>query len=106
MTRRWIWLQRLLAWTFIWALFVILLLTAHPNLGLLPAVFVAFRMIVAAAVLSLLVQQLTRLLPWPRPVRPGFVAVHLVAAGLFAFAWLVLNSLQESLFRRHVVLEV
>ena len=106
MARRWIWLQRLLAWISIWALFVILLLTAHPDVGLLPAVFVAFRMIVAAAILSLLVQLLTRRLPWPRPMRPSFVAVHLVAAGLFAAAWVVLNSLLESLFRRTVVLVV
>ena len=104
MTRRWIWLQLLIGWTPVWALFVTLVLTAHPGIGVLSAVLLGLRMIVAAAVLGLGVQRLTMRLPWPHPMRPSFVAAHLVAAALYAVTWFLLNSAIESIHRRAMVL--
>lgn len=99
MTRRWIWLQLIIGWLPVWALFATLLLTAHPDVSHLRAILVAFRMIVAAALLGLLVQRWTRRRPWPHPMRPQFVLLHLLAAAVYAFAWVTLNSALESLQR-------
>ena len=99
MTRRWIWLQILIGWTPVWALFVTLLLTGHPGIGLPGAALTALRLIAAAFVLGLVVQRLTQRLPWPHPMRPGFVALHLGAAAFFAAAWIFLNSAIESIHR-------
>ena len=106
MTRRWIGLQLLIGWTPIWVLLVTLLLTAHPGIGPLSAALAGLRMIVPAAALSLLVQRLAQRLPWPRPMRPSFVAIHLASAALFAGAWVFLNSVLESVIRRDLVLVV
>ena len=106
MTRSWIWLQLLIGWTPVWALFLTLLLTAHPGITLLNAVIAATRMIAAAAVLGLAVHKLTQRLTWPHPMRPGFMVVHLGAAALFAAAWVLLNSLIESLHRGEFVLVI
>jgi len=102
MTRRWIWLQLIIGWLPVWALFVTLLLTAHPDVTPLHAAFIALRMIVAAAALGLLVQRLTRRLPWPHPMRPQFLAIHGLAAPSYAVAWVTLNSAIESLQRREL----
>ncbi len=104
MIRRWIWLQLLIGWTPVWALFVTLLLTAHPGIGFLSAVLIGFRMIAIAAVLGLGVQRLTLRLPWPHPMRPGFVAAHLLAAAVFATTWFLTNSAIESIRQRALVL--
>ncbi len=89
-----------------WVLFLTLLLTAHPGISLLSAVIAATRMIAAAAVLGLAVHKLTRRLTWPHPMRPGFMAAHLGAAALFSVAWVLLNSLIESLHRGEFVLVI
>jgi hypothetical protein len=104
MRRHWIWLQLLIGWTPIWALFVMLVLTAHPGIGVLSAVFLGLRMIAAAAVLGLGVERLTMRLPWPHPMRPSFVAAHLVSAALYSVTWFLLNSLIESIRIRSMVL--
>jgi two-component system LytT family sensor kinase len=51
----------------------------------------AIRVTSGLAVASL-VYLLARRLPWPRPFRLRFVAAHVVAAPLFAAAWLLLSS--------------
>jgi len=106
MTRRWIWLQLIIGWLPVWALFVAMLLAMHPDVSLLYAVIIALRMIVAAAVLGLLVQRLTRRLPWPHPMQLKFVAIHLLTAALYAIGWMFLNSAIESLQHRRFVLEL
>ena len=106
MTRPWIWLQLLIGWTPVWALFLTLLLTAHPGITFLSALIAATRMIAAAAVLGLAVHKLTRHLTWPHPMRPGFMVAHLGAAALFAVAWVLLNSLIESLQRGELVIVI
>lgn len=104
MIRRWVWLQLLIGWTPVWAMFVTLLLTAHPGIGTWPAVLAALRMIAAAAVLGLGVQRLTQHWPWPHPMRPSFVVLHVLAAALFAMTWFFLNSALESIHQRAFVL--
>jgi signal transduction histidine kinase len=101
--RRWIWLQLIIGWLPIWALFTIMIVTAHPAPPLHGAL-IALRMMLSAAALSLLVYRLVDRLPWPHPVRPGFVIAHLVAAAVFASAWILLNSVIESVIRAQPVL--
>jgi signal transduction histidine kinase len=104
MPRAWIiWLQLIIGWLPIWALFTTLLVTAHPG-PLLQASLIALRMMLAAAILGLLVHRLTDRLPWPQPVRPAFIGIHLVAAIAYAGGWLLLNGLIESLMRGEAVL--
>ena len=99
MSRRVVWMQILIGWLPIWALFTTLIVTAHAGTSFSMAALISLRMIVAAAALGLLVQRLTERFPWPNPVRPGFVLLHFVAALVYAIAWVVLNSLIESVLR-------
>jgi len=106
MTRPWIWLQLIIGWLPVWALFAAMLLAAHPEVSSHHAVIIALRMIVAAALLGLVVQRLTRRLPWPHPMRLQFPLMHLVAALLYSAAWVFLNSAMASLQHRRLVLEL
>jgi hypothetical protein len=103
-TRRWVWLQLLIVWTPVWALFVTLLLTAHRDVSPLVAVLIGARLIAVAFVLGLVVQRLTLRVPWPHPMRFGFIALHALTALAFAASWIVLNSLIESIRQRELVL--
>jgi hypothetical protein len=103
-SRRRAWLPLLVWWLPGWALLLALLLTAHPRTDVGAAALITSRLILTAAALGLLVQRLVDRLPWPHPMRPGFVALHLAAACIYGLAWLALNSAVESLFRRQVVL--
>lgn len=99
MPRAWFWLQLLIGWVPVWALFATLILAGHPGTRPLGASLVALRMVVAAAALGLLVRRLTHRFPWPHPFRLGFVPGHAIAAVAYAFAWIVLNGALEGLFR-------
>jgi signal transduction histidine kinase len=101
-----VWLQLLIGWLPVGALFTTLMVTAHPEVSFPRALLVSLRMMVAAAALGLLVERLTERLPWPRPFRASFVAVHLAAAGGYAIAWLILNSVIVSLLRWQTILVV
>jgi LytS/YehU family sensor histidine kinase len=85
-------------------LFTTLIVTAHPGSTFLGASMVGLRMIVAAAILGVGVQRLTNRLAWPHPFRVPFAAIHVLAAGGYAAAWLALNSAIESLVRGQAVL--
>ena len=106
MSRRVVWLQLLIGWLPLWALFTTLVLTNHPNVQFGAAAFISLRMIVAAAILGLGVQRITERIPWPNPVRPGFVLLHLAAAFGYSIAWVILNSLIESVLRGAVLLVI
>ena len=106
MSRRVVWLQLLIGWLPLWALFTTLVLTNHPNVQFGVAAFISLRMIVAAAILGLGVQRITERIPWPNPVRPGFVLLHLAAAFGYSIAWVILNSLIESVLRGAVLLVI
>lgn len=104
MPRAWIiGLQLIIGWLPVWALFTMLLVAAHP-VSIPHASLIALRMMLAAAALGLLVHRLTERLPWPRPVRPGFIGIHLLTSAAYAVAWLLLNALIESALRGETVI--
>jgi len=104
-TRRIVWLQLLIGWLPLWALFAMIIHTAH-HASFAGASHVALRMILAAAALGFLVLRFAERLPWPSPATPGFVATHLGAAAVYSVAWITLNSLIESAVRGQLVLVV
>ncbi len=99
MSRRLVWLQLLIGWLPLWALFTTLIIANHAGTGVGVASLISLRMIIAAAVLALVVQRVTERFPWKSPVSLGFVGLHLAAAIGFAFAWVFLNSVIESVMR-------
>ncbi|MFN8573254.1 MAG: histidine kinase [Gemmatimonadaceae bacterium] len=103
-TRAWVWLQLLIGWLPVWALYVTLIATAHPGTGMLNAVFSGLRAISAAAVLGLVVRRLTLRVAWPHPFRVPFLGIHLVAALLFAVSWVGAVAGMESLLAHRLVL--
>jgi hypothetical protein len=102
MNRRLVWLQLLIGWFPLWALFAVLIATAH-HVSLMGASHIAFRMIATAALLAFLVQRFAERTPWPSPIKPGFVATHILAAVVYSIMWNVANSLVESLVRQQIV---
>ena len=95
MSRAWLWLQIIIGWLPIWALFTLMMVSAH-DLPLLSGTLYASRMMAAAAVLGVAVHRFTARLPWPHPMQVRFVLTHFIAAALYAAAWLVLISAIES----------
>lgn len=95
MPQTWIWLQLLIGWLPMWALYSTLIVTAHPGTVVRMAIFAGMRAIACAAALGFLVQRLTQRLPWPYPMRASFVGVHAIAAPLYAFAWFGTASVVE-----------
>ncbi len=105
MSRRLVWVQLLIGWLPVWALLTTLIAVAHPT-SVTHAGVISLRMVVAAAVLGLVVQRLTERFPWPRQVRVRFVALNALAAAAYAIAWLLLNSVIESVVRGSLVIVV
>ena len=105
MGRAWIWVQWLIGWLPVAALFAVLMMTVH-GAGFASALHYSLRLMATAALLGLLVHRFTARLPWPHPMRLGFVARHALGAALYALAWVMANSAIESLLVRHVVLMV
>jgi anti-sigma regulatory factor (Ser/Thr protein kinase) len=101
-----VWLWLLAGWLPVWALFLLLLLTAHSGVSLPEAAGVALRLGVAAALLGFGVQRFAERVPWPRPFALRFVLVHLLAASVFAAAFVLLNSLIASLLEHRLVIVV
>ena len=95
MSRAWLWLQIVIGWLPIWALFTLMMVSAH-DLPLLTGTLYASRMMAAAAVLGVAVHRFTARLPWPHPMQVRFVLAHFLAAALYAAAWLLLISAIES----------
>ena len=91
MPRRWVWLQLILGWLPVWALYSTLIHGAHPGVEWSGAIIAGLRAVTFAAALGLLVHRLTQRLPWPYPMRVSFVAAHLAAAPLYAVAWVALT---------------
>lgn len=106
MSRRIVWLQLLIGWLPLWALFTTLVITNHPNVSVGDAAFISTRMIFAAAIAGIGVQRLTERFPWPSPVTPLFVLLHVVAALIYAITWIAVNSLIESVLRGELVLVI
>ncbi|MBX9928868.1 MAG: histidine kinase [Gemmatimonadaceae bacterium] len=102
----WVWFQLAIGWLPIWGLLVALLESAHPEVSLGDAVQIATRMVFAGAVLGPLVLYVVRRVPWPSPVRPSFVALHLGAAVLYGGAWFIVNSIVASILHRMAVVVI
>jgi signal transduction histidine kinase len=100
--RTWVWLQLLLGWLPVWALYTLMVSSANPIHGGTPTGHAVLSGLIAvgiAALLGLLVQRITERVPWAHPVRPGFLAVHLSAAAVYSALWVVLKFGVESLIR-------
>lgn len=99
MPRIWIWLQLIIGWLPVWALYSTLLFFAHSGTPMHVALFAGLRAIVVAAMLGLAVHNLTQRFPWPIPMRIAFAGAHLVAALLYSVCWIVLLSTLELALR-------
>lgn len=97
------WLQIALGWLPIWAMFTVLGVAAH-SLPVFSSALIALRMIIAAALLSVLVVRFVARVPWPARIQVSFVGLHVAAAAAFSLTWLVANSAIESLLRHAIVL--
>ena len=106
MRRSLVWLQIVIGWLPIWALYTTLIMSVHTATRPAVAAFIALRMVVAAALLGLVVQRLTERFPWPHPFRVSFVALHTIGASLYSVAFLVLNGLIESFIRGSTFLTI
>lgn len=95
MSRAGVWVQLIVAWLPVWLLYSTMIVAAHGGTSISTAAMIGLRAIACAAVLGLGVYRLTERLPWPHPIRWRFVAAHLVAAPLYAIAWVVLTNLVE-----------
>ena len=96
--RGWLWVQLLIGWLPVWALYASMIVSVHGG-EVVGAAFVAARAIAMAALLGLGVLRITERVPWPRAVRPGFVLIHVIGAIGFATAWMLLASALESIVR-------
>lgn len=94
-------MQIALAWLPMWAVFTAIIMSAHDS-TFVPAMLGSLRMVVPGALLAFGVYAFTRRMPWPYPFRLHFVAVHLVAAAVYACLWLGLMLLIDHLVSRHL----
>jgi signal transduction histidine kinase len=105
MSRRLVWLQLLIGWFPIWALFTSIIVTVHGT-SIAGAALISVRMILAAAILGLAVQRITERFRWPGFVRPQFMLLHSAAAVGYSIAWIFLNSVIESAMRGQLLIIV
>ena len=104
--RAWIWVQLLFGWLPVGALFAVLILTAHEGSTVHAALVVALRGMIAAAMMGVAVYRFTRRVPWPDTISVPFVATQLLAAAIYSIAWVLLNSVLESVLRAQLVFVV
>ncbi len=95
MSRGWIWLQLVIGWLPMWALFTALIVIAH-DASLASAAIGALRVVAAGALLGIGVYKFVARTPWPHPFRLGFAGLHVLAAGLYSASWYLLLSLIDS----------
>ncbi|RZJ13675.1 MAG: hypothetical protein EOP39_00410 [Rubrivivax sp.] len=105
MGRAWVWTQWLIGWLPVAALFAVLMTTVH-GAGFGQALHYSLRLMATAALLGLVVHRFTARLPWPHPMRLGFIARHALGAALYAVAWVAANSAVESLMTGRLVMVV
>jgi hypothetical protein len=90
MPRAWIWLQLLLGWLPMGALFALMVLAAHGG-SFTGAALIATQMMLTAALLGILAYRYTVRVPWPHPLRLRFIATHVLVALVYAAVWFALN---------------
>ncbi len=106
MSRRAVLLQLLLGWVPVLGLFTMMILFVHANTTVHEAIFIAVRSLIGAVILGFGVQRFTERMPWPTPVRVPFVLVHIAAALVYSLAWIILNSIIESIFVGAIVITI
>lgn len=84
------WLQLLLGWVPMGVLFAALILTAHGG-TISSAAVPAGVMMLSAALLGHYAHRFTMRVPWPHPMNVRFIAIHLLAACVYALAWFATN---------------
>jgi LytS/YehU family sensor histidine kinase len=104
MSRRAVWLQLLLGWVPMWALFTMIIVFVHADTSLHEAIFIALRSIIGAVILGFAVQRFTERLPWPTPVTATFVLAHIAAAIVYSLGWFILNSVIQSILHGGLVI--
>jgi hypothetical protein len=105
MSRGWVWLQLVVAWLPMWALFMALIVIAH-GLPLPDAALGSLRMVAAGALLGIAVSRFVARTPWPYPFRFGFVAAHVLAAAAYALTWWILICAIDSLLIGHLAISI
>ena len=100
-----IWLQLFVGWLPVGVLLTLLVLTAHQTTPH-QAMYVAARGVVAGVIVCLPLYRLTKRWPWPQHVTFAFLWRQAVAAVLFSIAFVLMNSLIESLFQLRLVITV
>ncbi len=95
MPRSWIWLQLLLGWLPVGALFALMFKVAHGG-PVTDALAMALQLMLTAALLGIVVYRFTQRVAWPHPLHWRFVAMQLGAALTYAITWFVLNVLIAS----------
>ena len=105
MSRGWVWLQLVVAWLPMWALFTALIMIAH-GLPLPEAALGSLRMVAAGALLGIAVSRFVAHTPWPYPFRFGFVAAHVLAAAAYALTWWILICVIDSLIIGHLAISI
>jgi hypothetical protein len=105
MSRGWVWLQLVVAWLPMWALFTALIVIAH-GLPLTDAALGALRMVAAGALLGIAVSRFVSRTPWPYPFRLGFVTAHVLAAIAYAVTWWVLICVIDSIVIGHLAISI
>jgi hypothetical protein len=102
-TRSPVWLQLVLGWVPVGILLALLVLTAHQA-SAHEAMVVAARAMIAGVIVCLPLYRLVRRWPWPERLTFAFVARQVVAAIVFSIAFILMNSLIESLLRFQLVI--
>jgi signal transduction histidine kinase len=92
MPRSWIWLQLLLGWLPVGAVFALMFKMAHGG-PVTDALAMALQLMLTAALLGIVVYRFTQRVAWPYPLHWRFVATQLLAALAYAIAWFLLNVL-------------
>jgi sensor histidine kinase YesM len=73
-----------------------MMIVAAHGAPVFSAALASLRMMVAAAILGTIVHRFTARLAWPYPMQARFVLIHLLAAVVYAAAWLTAISAIES----------
>ena len=99
-----VWLQLLIGWLPIWALYTVLIAVSHRDVPIGWAIVAGLRAIGTAAILGIAVNRLTAYFPWPRPVPFVFLMTHALGAAAFSLLWVGSVSLIESAIRWQLVI--
>lgn len=99
--RAWVWLQIIIAWVPVWALYAFLLGAAHPGVTFTGAISAATWAIAVAAVLGIFVVRFTERIPLTRPLTARFFVYHILLALGYAIFWMLIAFVFELQLHSH-----